>query len=210
MFTGLVEEKGVVEFIRHENGGLRITVKASEVMNGLKIDDSVAINGVCQTVVEHSSQTFTVQAIPETVNNTTFKSLKQGQYVNLERAMPADGRFGGHIVQGHVDGVGVIRRVSFTGNSTEYYIGVDKDIDRYIVKKGSVCLDGISLTVTDISNSILKVSIIPHTMKNTCIDGWQPNVNVNIETDILARYIEKFMTVDSSGLTIDKLKEFGF
>jgi len=213
VFTGLIEEVGKVKSIIKEKNGLRITISSDLILDDIKIDDSVAVNGTCLTVVAFDKMGFTVQAVQESVSLTTLKFLKIGNLVNTERALRLDSRLGGHIVQGHIDGVGEISKVLNNGLSIDYFIKVDSSLEKYIVKKGSITLDGISLTVSDIKGNILSVSIIPHTVKNTIIDSWKMGSKINIETDILGRYIEKLLSGNKSNeskLTLGRLAELGY
>ena len=209
MFTGLIEEVGSVQAVARELNGLKFTISCKDILDDVKIDDSVAVNGVCLTVVSFSENSFTVQAVLETVNRTTHKFLKVGSLVNLERAMKVSDRLGGHIVQGHVDAVGTVVRVVNNQLSHDYFIKVDSSLKKYIVAKGSICLDGISLTVAAMDADVFRVSIIPHTIKSTIIKQWRQGSLINIETDILGRYIEK-MLIPSEGLDLDRLKELGY
>lgn len=213
MFTGLIEEVGKVKSIFKENNGLRITISTNKILDDIKIDDSVAVNGTCLTVVAFDKISFTVQAVKESVSLTTLQFMKTGALVNTERALRLDSRLGGHIVQGHVDGVGEVTKIINNGLSIDYFIKVDTSLEKYIIKKGSITLDGVSLTVTDIKNNIISVSIIPHTVKNTIIESWKIGSKINIETDVLGRYIEKLLTgkIDTnSNLTLDRLSELGY
>ncbi len=213
MFTGLIEEVGKIKSIIKEKNGLRITISSNKILDDIKIDDSVAVNGTCLTVVAFDKISFTVQAVKESVSLTTLQFMKTGALVNTERALRLDSRLGGHIVQGHVDGVGEVTKIINNGLSIDYFIKADTSLEKYIIKKGSITLDGVSLTVTDIKNNIISVSIIPHTVKNTIIESWKIGSKINIETDVLGRYIEKLLTgkIDtSSNLTLDRLSELGY
>ena len=215
MFTGLIEEIGKIKSIIKEKNGLRISISSNKILDDIKVDDSIAVNGTCLTVVDYNTKDFTVQAIKESVSLTTLKLLKVGDSVNTERALRLDSRLGGHIVQGHVDGIGEISKVLNNGLSVDYFIKIlDPSLEKYIVKKGSITLDGISLTVANTEGNTLSVSIIPHTVKNTIIDSWKIGSKINIETDILGRYIEKLLTntnkKDNSSLTLGRLAELGY
>lgn len=212
MFTGLIEEIGKVKSIIKEKNGLRITISSDKILDDVKVDDSVAVNGTCLTVVAFDKRSFTVQAVKESVSLTTLQFLKIGDSVNTERALRLDSRLGGHIVQGHVDGIGEISKVLNNGLSVDFFIKVDPSLEKYIVKKGSVTLDGISLTIADIKENIFSVSIIPHTVKNTIIESWKMGSKINVETDILGRYIEKLLggSKKESKLTLDRLSELGY
>lgn len=189
MFTGLIEEQGTIAVITDINGGLEITIECSTIMNGLAIDDSVSIEGVCQTVIKRSESTFTVQAIEETLKKTTFGKLQLGMNVNLERAMLPTARMGGHIVQGHVDCVGTVDSVTELGTSHEIWISYPPEFAPYVVPVGSICVNGISLTVADVGNNRCKVAIIPHTWHVTTISSLQAGTHVNLEFDIIGKYV---------------------
>src|SRR5699024_10764363 len=163
MFTGIVEETGVIRGIRKNRESAVVSVEAGKVLEDLKIGDSVAVNGVCLTVVEFFPGGFGADVMHETLDRSTLGSLKPGSRVNLERAMAADGRFGGHIVAGHVDGRGTVRKIERDDNALWYTIGTGREILRYVVEKGSIAIDGISLTVAKVSEESFQVSVIPHT-----------------------------------------------
>lgn len=210
MFTGLIKETGTVKSVRRIGDGMEISVYSSSVNADASVDDSIAVNGVCLTVVRKDSNSFTVQAVRETVEKSNIGSLVQGSKVNLEPALKADDRLGGHIVQGHVDGSGEILKVISRRNGNEFVIGTDRNTLRYIVDKGSVCLDGVSLTVAGTDPDSFRVAVIPHTEKNTTIDSWRAGTKINIETDIIGRYVEKLLKSPGNGLTIDKLTQLGY
>ena len=196
MFTGIVEEIGKVKSF----DGRRLVVECSKVLEGTQLGDSIAINGCCQTVVSLGTNTFLVDVSAETLRVT--KGFKSGENVNLERALTPQTRMGGHIVQGHVDGV-----ARFLGNMN---FEVDKELDKYIVYKGSITVNGVSLTVSKSEKNIFSVAIIPHTLENTNLKELKTGDLVNIETDILGRYVEKFLSTKDNNLTEDFLKENGF
>ena len=181
MFTGIIEEAGAVE-----SAGTRFKIRAKKVLEDVHIGDSICVNGVCLTVTEFTSDTFTVDVMPETLRCTNFGSMKKGEKVNLERAMPANGRFGGHIVSGHIDGTGRIEDIKNDGIAVVYTIAADKKILRYVINKGSITIDGISLTVCAIDEKSFCVSIIPHTQKETNLADKKCGDTVNLETDIIA------------------------
>lgn len=210
MFTGLVKEKGSVQYLKKAGDGLEITVSSSAVAGEANVDDSIAVNGVCLTVTSISEKAFTAMAVKETVSKTNLSLLKTGSEVNLEAALKVSDRLGGHIVQGHIDGTGEIIRLMRNTNGTEYLIRTDPKTAVYIVKKGSVCLDGISLTVAEIDSNVFKVAIIPHTQNKTTAGGWRTGTKLNIETDIIGRYIEKLLKSGENSLTIEKLNEMGY
>lgn len=189
MFTGIIEEVGKV--LNSVPG--RLTVKASKVLEGTSIGDSIAVNGVCLTVISKTSDSFTADVMPETLRRTNLgQSL--GKNVNLERAMPCDGRFGGHIVSGHIDGTGTLESRRNEGNAVWFRINCSSELLTFIVEKGSVALDGISLTVAAVDNSSFSVSVIPHTGEETTIMSKQAGDKINIETDIVAKYVQKMLS----------------
>ncbi|MBN1971782.1 MAG: riboflavin synthase [Candidatus Delongbacteria bacterium] len=209
MFTGLVEELGTITDIKRTSNGFTIAISCKEVLDDLKVDDSIAVNGVCQTVVEVSSGGFSVNAISETINRTTFYSFSKNQVVNLERAISLNTRLGGHIVQGHVDCKAIITNVENNGLSVVYTLRPEQKYFKYIIDHGSVCLDGISLTVQNRLEGCFTVSIIPHTMKNTNVSRWKTGKEINFEADVLGKYVENFINGKSS-LTLERLQELGF
>ena len=193
MFTGLIAELGTAERLAEGSTSCPLTVRAQKILPGVKIGDSIAVNGVCLTVVHLQGNRFTADVMPETVRRTTLRQLQPGDRVNLEKALrPTDG-LDGHIVQGHVEGVGTIREIAPEGNALAYRIETPKELLRYIVEKGSVAIDGISLTVTETDNTGFSVSLIPHTAKMTTLGYKSVGDSVNLETDILARYVEKML-----------------
>ena len=213
MFTGLIEEIGTVNEIQLSSQGAEIKISAKKIFDDLKIGDSIAINGVCQTVTKIQNNIFSVFAACETLSLTNFKYLKKNDEVNLERAMRADSRFGGHIVSGHVEATGLIENIKKEGNSTRFCFSADKSIMRYIVHKGSITINGVSLTVCEVNNNNFDVSVIPHTFDNTTFKNLKTGNEVNLEVDILAKYVESFMIKNNnmdSVITEDFLKEHGF
>lgn len=194
MFTGIVEEIGLIKSF----DGTKLVVECSKVLENTLTGDSIAIDGCCQTVVSMTSNTFTANVSSETLKIT--KGFKSGEKVNLERALTPQARMGGHIVQGHVDGVG-----KYLGNM-EFEV---KD-SRYIVYKGSITVNGVSLTVSKLDGNIFGVAVIPHTLENTNLKNLRFGDSVNIETDILGRYVEKFLSTQNNNITEDFLKENGF
>lgn len=216
MFTGIIEELGTVRSLAISGSSGQIKVKATKVLENTKIGDSIAVNGVCLTVVTMDSDGFTADVMAETVRRTSLSQLKNGSPVNLERAMAADGRFGGHIVAGHVDGTGRIRSMKREENAVWVTIAAGSDILDLVVEKGSITIDGISLTVAGVGDDYFQVSVIPHTGKETNLLGKKPGDLVNLETDIVGKYIRKLMGLEkkeeskSSGLTMDDLVSLGF
>ncbi|MCR4605525.1 MAG: riboflavin synthase [Eubacterium sp.] len=193
MFTGIVEEIGTVKNIKRGTSSASLLVLAEKVLDGTKIGDSISVNGVCLTVTSLDNQSFCADVMEETMRRSSLCSLTAGAKVNLERAMPADGRFGGHIVSGHIDGTGTIKNIRKEEMAVWYDIESDSSLLKYIVKKGSVAIDGISLTVADETADHFSVSIIPHTMGNTILSEKKIGDVVNIETDIIGKYVEKMV-----------------
>jgi riboflavin synthase len=193
MFTGLIEEIGLIKSVEKAGNGINITINAKIIPDSINIGDSVSIDGACQTVTDFSKESITVFASKVTSEVSTLGILKTGRKVNLERAMPANARFGGHFVQGHVDAKGKIINISKDENGISISISVPKEISRYIAVKGSVTVDGISLTVVSMKNNIFSIYIIPETIRNTTLFEKTLNSEVNIEVDILAKYVEQMM-----------------
>ncbi len=191
MFTGIVEDRGIVSSVRKKGSGIELRVNSAIVTMDSKRGDSVSINGACQTIEEISGAEFSVFVSSVTASVTTLSSFKAGSKVNLERAMRIDSRFGGHIVQGHVDGTGVIREIRKDPSGAHFRISSKADIMRYIINKGSVCVNGISLTVVLTESDYFDLYIIPETLRATTADDWVPGEEVNIECDVLAKYVEK-------------------
>ena len=190
MFTGIVEEKGKVRYIQLTGESGILAVKARKVLEGTRIGDSIAVNGVCLTVTSIQPDGFTADVMAETIRRSSLGSCKAGSQVNLERAMAADGRFGGHIVSGHIDGTGVIRSMLREENAIWVSIGTSPQILHLIVEKGSVCIDGISLTVARVDEAGFQVSVIPHTGEETTLLEKMPGDLVNLENDVIGKYVE--------------------
>ncbi len=209
MFTGLIEEIGRISGSGRRGNIADFTIEADTVRDDLSIGDSIAVNGACLTVTVIGGSGFTVQAVEETLTRTTLGTLKRGSSVNLERALRLGDRLGGHLVQGHVDGTGQVVSIRKTGDNTILTISAGRDLERYIVEKGSITIDGVSLTVTSVGNGELCVSVIPHTLSVTTLRDVRTGDRVNLETDILAKYVEKLLHT-GNGLTIDRLEELGF
>lgn len=215
MFTGIIEEIGTVLSLRGGSGGVKIDIEASEVLEGARTGDSVAVNGVCLTVTPAGGH-FTADAMPETLRRTSLRGLHPGSKVNLERAVAAGGRFGGHIVSGHVDACGRVLSITRDGIAQLLRVAVPSDVAKYIAVKGSVALDGVSLTVTAVGGDSLTVSLIPHTRRSTTLGDLRPGAEVNVEVDMLARYIERLLSAPGEaesgkdGLTLEFLEENGF
>ena len=215
MFTGIIEEIGHVNNVKKGTASAILTIQAEKVLEGTHIGDSIAVNGVCLTVTGIYDNTFTADVMHETLNRSALIQLSLGQHVNLERAMPANGRFGGHIVAGHVDGTGKITEIRRDDNAVWYTIQASPQIMKYIVTKGSVTVDGISLTVAKVSETDFSISAIPHTVKITVLGERKEGDIVNLETDIIGKYVEKLITPvkeqpTKSNITRDFLNKYGF
>ncbi len=213
MFTGIIEEIGTVAMIQRGQHSAALKIQAQTVLAGTKTGDSIAVNGVCLTVTELFSDSFKADVMHETLDRSALAKLVCGSRVNLERAMPADGRFGGHIVAGHVDGVGRIARIRRDDTAVWYTVEADSGVLRYVVEKGSVALDGISLTVADVTSNNFSISAIPHTVRQTVLHERREGDLVNVETDVVGKYIEKLMCTTpqkESVITRAFLTEHGF
>jgi len=211
MFTGIVEEMGSVKAIRHEAGAARLTVSASMVLDNTKLGESICVNGVCLTVVEMGKSEFSADVAPETLRVTNLGELRSGSKVNLERALQFSARIGGHLVTGHVDAVGGIREKRQEGNSWRIFIETPEQALRYIIKKGSIAIDGISLTVADVDNTGFSIAMIPHTAKLTTLGFKSAGDRVNLETDIIGKYVERLLSGRvEGGVSLELLKKSGF
>lgn len=213
MFTGIVEEEGTVNEIISGTNSIRLKVSCKKVLEDGMIGDSIAVNGVCLTVTERTNNSFVADVMHETIDKSSLGKAKVGSKVNLERAMAANGRFGGHIVSGHIDGTGVVDTITKDDNAIWFKILAPKEILRYIVLKGSVCLDGISLTVAKVKEDSFYVSIIPHTIKETILRYKQKGDIINIENDQIGKYVEKLLipiTNNKSNITEEFLRSNGF
>ena len=216
MFTGIVEETGRIKKLLLSGNSGQIEICAKKVLEGTNIGDSIAVNGICLTVTKMSEDSFCADVMAETVRRSSLRNLTAGDLVNLERAMAADGRFGGHIVSGHIDGTGVIRSLKREENAVWVTVDTKPEILRYIVEKGSICIDGISLTVANAGDTYFQVSVIPHTGEETTLLKKKPGDFVNLENDIVGKYVERFLTADGTeqkkhtgGLTMELLEEYG-
>lgn len=197
MFTGIVEEIGKIQSIKKGDKSSVITVQGDKIFGDIHIGDSIAVNGVCLTVATFSNNNFIADIMNETLSKSTLGSLKNGSDVNLERAMSANRRFGGHIVSGHIDGVGEITKIQKDDNAIWYTVKAEDNLMKYIVEKGSIAIDGISLTVARVDNIQFSVSIIPHTAQETILSHRQIGDNVNLENDIIGKYVEKLITFEN-------------
>ena len=215
MFTGIVEEIGIVRHVASDRNNGSIDIGACLVLEGTKIGDSIAVNGVCLTVTAIKGDGFTADVMPETFRRSNLGTLRSGDSVNLERAMAADGRFGGHIVSGHIDGVGTITNKNREGLATNVTISAPPGILRYIVEKGSIAIDGISLTVVAVTDQSFSVSLIPHTGEQTVLLQKKCGSQVNLENDIIGKYVDRLLTAapqpdQESRITLEFLQENGF
>lgn len=212
MFTGIVEEIGRINWIKKGEKSAQINIGAKKVLEDVKLGDSISTNGVCLTVVDFSKDDFTVDVMAETMRKTNLNLLLKDDKVNLERALKVGDRFGGHIVSGHIDGTGNI--VDYTREDNAIWISIEakKEILKYIIEKGSIAIDGISLTVAYVDDHIFKVSIIPHTMKETTLVEEKALKLVNLECDILGKYVEKILNVtrEEGNIDLEFLQKYGF
>lgn len=215
MFTGIVEEVGVIRAVRRGRSSSVLSIGADLVLTGLKRGDSVAVNGVCLTATSKDGGGFTADVMHETLDRSSLGALTAGSRVNLERAMAADGRFGGHIVSGHIDGTGTVAAVRRDDNAVWYTVKAGPALLRYIVEKGSVAIDGISLTVAAVGEDWFSISAIPHTAAVTILGEKRVGDVVNLETDVIGKYVEKLLRPEpeaqpQSGITLEFLAENGF
>jgi riboflavin synthase len=215
MFTGLIEEIGEIKSLEKGAKSATITIKAEKILEGTKLGDSVSTNGVCLTVTEFNKSSFSVDVMAETIRSSNLGELKPGSKVNLERALRLGDRLGGHMVSGHIDGIGTIVDFYNEENATWVSIGTTRDILKYIVHKGSITIDGISLTVAYVDENIFKVSIIPHTKGETTLVIKRIGDEVNIESDMMAKYVEKLLKYgetpkEKKSISMDFLERNGF
>jgi riboflavin synthase len=219
MFTGIIEAVGTIKAININAQGARLVIATNNLnMSDVKLGDSIATNGICLTVVDYDQGSYSADVSNETLNRTGFANYGVGMAVNLEKAMLASTRFGGHMVSGHVDGVSEVLSITNNGNSIEYWLSMPSDIAHYIAEKGSVTIDGTSLTVNALSHGKFRLTIVPHTVKETVFAHYQVGTKVNLEVDLIARYLERLLTKDSaryeaepkSNVTESSLKKAGF
>lgn len=216
MFTGIIEETGEIVSNQKSSKSAILTIKGTMIFNDLKLGDSVAVNGVCLTVAELGSNIFKADVMNETLSRSNLGLLRTGSHVNLERAMRSDGRFGGHIVSGHIDGTGEIVSIRRDDNAVWITVSAPKNILKYIIEKGSIAIDGISLTVAKVTENDFSVSVIPHTGKSTTLLAKSIGSGVNLENDIVGKYIEKLINFDKtvvkneSSITYEFLAKAGF
>lgn len=219
MFTGIIEEIGHIEAIEKGNRSAKLVIAANKILQDIQLGDSIAVNGICLTACRIAKSNFTADVMAETMNRSNLGNLKKGSAVNLERAMPANGRFGGHIVSGHVDGIGTIIDFKKDENAVWVTIKTNANLLKYIVEKGSIAIDGISLTVAYVDDSCFKVSIIPHTADETILLHKKTGDSVNLECDIIGKYVEKLLYYNQQqqteqknqkGITLEFLQQNGF
>ncbi|WP_372770519.1 riboflavin synthase [Pseudoalteromonas sp.] len=216
MFTGIVEATGTVAAIEMIAGDMRVTINSGKLdLSDVKLGDSIATNGVCLTVIALTGQGYVADVSKETLSLTNFESYQVGQTVNLEKALMPQSRLGGHLVSGHIDGIATVTRIEPNARATEYWLSAPSQLLKYIPYKGSVCIDGISLTVNEINNNEFKLTIVPHTAGETTINGLKVGSKVNLEVDQLARYLERLMMPQqelkpTSTLTHELLAQAGF
>ena len=217
MFTGLVEELGKVKTIARGVKSVRLTVAASKILADTKLGDSIAVNGTCLTVVDYGDAFFTADVMPETVERTALAGLKPGDFVNLERTLRLGDSFGGHIVSGHIDGVGLISEMKKNDNAVIVRIEAGEEVMRYIIRKGSIAIDGISLTVVAFGDNWFTVSLIPHTASSTTLGVKRSGDSVNLEVDVIGKYVEKLLGIEKQkpafeedSITMSFLQENGF
>ncbi len=214
MFTGIIEDKGKVTAIQKDEKSMQLTLSSKKILEDVQLGDSISVNGVCLTVTHFTTEQFTVDVMPETVKATNIHSLKIGDYVNLERAMSANGRFGGHIVSGHVDGVGTIMSIKPVSNAVYIEIAVPKELADNCIPKGSITLDGTSLTLFNVTETSVTISLIPHTFAETTFGMKKVGDQVNIETDMLGKYVlhhlNKTKEENKSNITLEFLAKNGY
>ena len=209
---GLVEEIGSVSSITDIDGGIRLRIAADKVLGDMHVGASMAVSGICLTVVEHDKSGFAVEVTGETKTRSTLSAILVNRPVNLERAVRADQRLGGHFVQGHVDGVGTVIAVEPRGKSHWLRIELPEDLTAFVVEKGSISIDGISLTIARIENRVIGIAVVPQTFTTTTLGGTKPGDLVNIEVDIFAKYVRKYLQphIDNESITAEKLSQWGY
>ncbi|MEH7491546.1 riboflavin synthase [Neobacillus niacini] len=218
MFTGIIEELGVVANIKRSGESFVLTIDAKKILKDVHLGDSISVNGVCLTVTGFTNSQFTVDVMPETVKASSLQSLKRGSKVNLERAMAAGGRFGGHFVSGHIDGTGVIKSKRPVENAVYYEIEASQEILKYVIERGSIAVDGTSLTVFGVTDNAFTLSLIPHTLTESIIGLKESGDIVNLECDMIGKYVGHFLTSrqntginkNQSGISASFLEENGF
>ena len=214
MFTGIIEETGEIKKVLPIAGGKRIYISASKILDDISIDDSVCINGVCLTVIKKENDGFWIDAVGETLEKTTFSNFQSHSPVNLERSLRLNDRLGGHFVQGHVNGIGTISEIVKRGENYLLKIDVPESLEKYLINEGSIAIDGISLTIAFTEKDRVNISIIPHTWQNTTLQFKNIGDSVNVEVDVIAKYVEKLITKNettgNNKVTESWLKEIGY
>jgi len=214
MFTGIIEEIGKVEKINSIAGGISLKILADKILEDISVNDSICVDGVCLTVTKLETTGFMVDAVGATLEKTTFNNIEPSTIVNLERSLKLNDRLGGHLVQGHVNGIGTISDIIQLGENYFIKIIIPHNLEQYLIKEGSIAVNGISLTIADLDKNIISISIIPHTWQNTNLRFKKNNDKVNIEIDILAKYVEKLLTKKDSAsqknITENWLRELGY
>ena len=203
MFTGIIEEVGIVNKIIDKPSGLEFNVSANKIMDDLKMGDSISVNGVCLTVIKNTANSFCLDLVRETLDKSNLGDISKGDSVNLERALKANGRFGGHIIQGHVETLGVILDKRQQDDNVVLSVGLNPEWMRYCIPKGSIALDGISLTISKIEANMVDVSLIPYTLQNTTLGMKSKSDTLNIETDIIGKYVNNLLSFDEDDSEID-------
>ena len=214
MFTGLIEEVGEIKTVQQIAGGKKLFISASFILDDLAVDDSIAVNGVCLTTVDFSKDGFWVEAVAETLQKTTLGQVKTGLKVNLERAVRLHDRLGGHLVQGHVNGMSKISRIDKLGENYALDVLIDDVLEKYMILEGSVALDGISLTIARLSGTQVGINIIPHTWTHTNLRYLKVGDYINTEVDVIAKYVDKLLPAslknDKNKINMERLKDLGF
>jgi len=214
MFTGIIEEIGTIEKVSPISGGMRLTIRAKKIIEDIAVNDSICIDGVCLTATRVNHNSFQVDAVGATLDKSTFNRIKADALVNLERSVRLSDRLGGHLVQGHVNGIGTISEIKKLGENYLVKIIIPEDLEKYLIKEGSIAVNGISLTIADVFKNEISISIIPHTWQNTNLKDKEVNDRVNVEIDILAKYVEKLVTRGTNpsdkNITENWLKEIGY
>jgi len=216
MFTGIIEEVGTIEKMSQSGEAIVFTIGAHKILKDVKLGDSIAVNGVCLTVTSFTERSFTVDVMPETVRATSLSTLTRGSKVNLERAMAAGGRFGGHFVSGHVDGIGEVIRIEPVANAIYYEIKIPEKLRKYMIYKGSIAVDGTSLTIFGLTDNTFTISLIPHTRAETILGEKRVGDIVNIECDMIGKYVEQFLAngktdvQPKSKITLEFLEQHGY
>jgi riboflavin synthase len=214
MFTGIIEDIGTIEKVSPISGGISLTIRSKKIIEDIAVNDSVCIDGVCLTVTKFDENSFLVDAVGATLEKTTFNKVKADTLVNLERSVKLSDRLGGHLVQGHVNGIGIITEIKKLGENYLVKIVIPEELERYLIKEGSIAINGISLTIAELNKSEITISVIPHTWQNTNLKDKKVNEKVNVEIDILAKYVEKLLAKNNNNpdknITEGWLKELGY